>query len=311
MHARIEMRPHCTYVMRLRINELDWNLARAFTATVDAGSLTGAARALGLNQSTVSRQIAALEASLGLTLFDRVGKRLLLTDAGRALVPHTAAMRDAADALRLAATGRSQDLAGPVTISASDAVALYLLPPIIAQVRARLPNVTVRVLVANTLSDLRRREADIAIRHVRPTEPELVGRLIGHGTARFYASRSWIAQHGHPRCAADVTGASLIGPDDDGRFTSYLGAMGVRVAADELRVISENSVVAWELARRGLGIAAILVEIAERMPELVAVLDDLPPIRFPFWLVTHSEVRTAPRIRLVFDLLAEGLAARG
>jgi DNA-binding transcriptional LysR family regulator len=300
-----------TTVMRQCMNDLDWNLVRAFCSTVEAGSLTGAARALGLNPSTVSRQIAALEAALGVTLFDRVGKRLILTDAGKALAVPAAAMGDAADALRLAAAGRAQQIAGPVTISATDAVALYLLPPIVARVRARAPNVTVRIVVANALSDLRRREADIAIRHVRPSDPELIGRLLGYATARFYASRTWVARHGHPRTAADAAGAVFIGSDDGDRFAGYLRELGLRVGPDALRVVSENSVVAWELARQGLGIAPIMTEIAASMPDLVRVLDDLPDIRFPIWLVTHNEVRTAPGIRLVFDMIAEGLGRAG
>jgi len=116
-------------------------------------------------------------------------------------------------------------------------------------------------------------------------------------------------RHGHPRCAVDVAGAVLIGPDDD-RFLSYLTVMGFRVVRDGVPVVSENSVVAWELARQGLGIAAMMMTIADRMPGLLAVLDGLPPIRFPSWLVTHGEVWRAPRIRLVFDLIAEGLVPR-
>ena len=294
--------------MRRCMNELDWNLIRAFTTTVEAGSLSGAARALGVNASTVSRQVAAFEAALGVQLFDRIGKRLVLTELGRALAPHATAMRDAADGLVLTATGRSEQIAGPVTLSATDAVALYLLPPVVARIRERAPNVTVRVVVANTLSDLRRREADIAIRHVRPVQPELIGRLVGHATARFYASRAWIARHGHPRSAADAADAVFIGSDDGDRFAEYLRGLGLSVGPAQLAVVSENSVVAWELARQGLGITPIMTEIADRMPDLVPVLDELPPIRFPIWLVSHQEVQTATRIRLVFDLLAEALA---
>ena len=290
------------------MNQLDWNLVRALAATIEAGSLSGAARALGVNPSTISRQIAALEAALGVQLFDRIGKRLVLTEPGHALATHAGAMRDAADGLLLAATGRSEQIAGRVTVSATDAVALYLLPPIVARVRELAPNITVRVVVSNALSDLRRREADIAIRHVRPVEPELIGRLVGHASARFYASKDWVACHGHPREPDDVAGATFIGSDEDGRFADYLRELGLPVGPDQPAVVSENSAVAWELARQGLGITPIMTDIAARMPDLVPVLDALPPIRFPIWLVAHHEVRTATRIRLVFDLLAQALA---
>lgn len=294
--------------MRRCMNEPDWNLLRAFAATVEAGSLSGAGRALGVNPSTISRQIAALEASLAVQLFDRIGKRLVLTEPGHALAAHAAAMRDAADGLLLAATGRSEQIAGPVTVSATDAVALFLLPPILARVRDLAPNLTLRVVVANALSDLRRREADIAIRHVRPVEPELIGRLVGHATARFYASKGWIARNGHPRAPTDAAGATFIGSDEEDRFVSFLRELGIPVGPDQPAVVSEHAAVAWELARHGLGITPIMTEIASRFPDLVPVLDDVPPIRFPIWVVAHHEVRTATRIRLVFDLLADALS---
>lgn len=289
------------------MNDLDWNQVRAFMAAVEGGSLTAGGKAIGLSQSTLSRQVQALEESLGVALFERIGKRLVLTEAGRALAPHASAMGQAAAALDLGALGRSEAVEGTVTISASDAVAMYLLPPILWRVREEVPGVTVRVLVANSLSDLRRREADIAIRHVRPTEPELVGRWIRDATASFYASRDWVARHGHPRRAVDATGAVFIGDHSDGRYASYLREMGLDLGPECFRLSCESSLVAWALARQGLGICPVMREIARSMPELVEVLDELPLITFPFWLLTHREVHSARRIRLVFDILAEEL----
>lgn len=289
----------------------DWNHIRAFHATVEAGSLSAAARSLGLSQPTLSRQVAALEEALGVALFERVGKRLALTEPGRALAAHAAGMQELAGALSLAAAGRSESVEGMVTVSASDAVAFYLLPPIVERIREIAPGLTVQVIVSNALSDLRRCEADVAIRDVRPDEPELVGRLLREATAGFYASRQWVARHGHPRSAADAAGATFIGASPDDRFSGYLRQLGLEIGTRSFSVLSDNSVVAWELARRGLGIAVIMREIAAGVPDLVEVLDDLPEIRFPFWLVAHRELRTTARIRLVFDALAEGLAHGG
>ena len=160
------------------MNELNWNLARAFCATADSGSLTAAARKIGLTQPTLSRQVAELEASLGVALFDRIGKRLRLTDAGLCLLEHAQAMAAAAEATALVAAGQSQEVAGRVTVSASDAISAYILPDIVVRIRRQAPQITLAIVASNSISDLRRREADIAIRHVRPTEPELIGQFV-------------------------------------------------------------------------------------------------------------------------------------
>jgi DNA-binding transcriptional LysR family regulator len=289
------------------MNGPDWNLVRAFHATVESGSLSAAAKALGLSQPTLSRQIAALEASLGSTLFERIGKRLELTDAGRALTAYAAAMGQAAQSFALTASGQSEAMEGTVSVSASDAVAFYLLPPVIERIRTKAPGITIDILVSNELSDLRRREADIAIRHVRPTEPELTARLLREATASFYASTEWVRRNGHPRTAADGSGATFIGADPGDRYAGYLRALGIDVQASNIPIRTENSLVAWDLARRGLGIAAIMDDIARTLPDMVRVLDEVPQITFPFWLVAHRELHTARRIRVVFDLIAEGL----
>lgn len=149
------------------MNRIDWNLARAFCATADAGSLSAAARKIGLTQPTLSRQVAALEDALGVTLFERIGKKLVLTDAGLGLLEHAQAMAAAADAMTLAAAGKVHEIAGRVTVSASDAISAYLLPDIVARIRQQAPQIRLVVVASNSISDLRRREADIAVRHVQ------------------------------------------------------------------------------------------------------------------------------------------------
>ena len=289
------------------MNNIDWNLTRAFCATADSGSLSAAARKLGLTQPTLSRQVAELEATLGIALFDRLGKRLLLTETGRALLEHARAMAAAADALALAALGKSQEVAGRVTISASDAISAYLLPDIIARIRRQAPQITLVIVASNSISDLRRREADIAIRHVRPTEPELIVRLVHESTAHFYAAQSWIAANGTPNSVAELAEAELIGFEPAERFAEQLSSAGIPLTPDRFRIVSENSVVLWEMVRRGLGIGMMLLEVAERTPGIVRVLPTLPGTPVPVWLVSHRELRTSQRVRLVFETLAEAL----
>jgi DNA-binding transcriptional LysR family regulator len=288
---------------------MDWNQLRSFLATADTGSLSAAARRLGLSQPTLSRQVAALERALAVTLFERVGRSVQLTDAGIALVEHARAMGAAADDLALAASGQAQGVEGPVAVSASDAVAAWLLPPIVARLREQAPGIVVEVISSNSLADLRRREADIAVRHSRPDHPDLIGRLVREGIAHHYASRGYVARHGHPRRADQIHGHRFIGTDRSGRYLEQLRAYGLPVQAHQFAAVSENVVVSWRLVEEGVGICALMDEIAARISGLVRVFDEMPPVRFPFWLVTHRELRTSRRIRLVFEALANGLAA--
>jgi DNA-binding transcriptional LysR family regulator len=289
------------------MNGIDWNLARAFHATARTGSLSAAARTLGLTQPTLSRQVAMLETELGVTLFERIGKRLVLTETGQSLVAHGQAMGEAADAMALAASGRAQAVEGRVSISATDAYSAYILPDICARIRRQVPRVTLVIISSNALSDLRRREADIAIRHVRPDEPDLIGQLVRESTACFYASEAWVARHGAPQRAEDITPHDLIAYDDTAVFAGYMQKLGLAVTADSFRLVSENSVVAWEMVKLGLGIGVMMPEIAARTLGVVKLLPELQLPRVPVWLVTHREMRTSQRIRLVFDVLAEEL----
>lgn len=289
------------------MDQIDWNRLRAFLETADAGSLSAAARRLGLTQPTLGRQVAALERSLGVTLFERVGKRMVLTVTGRALHEHARAMGTAAQAVGLVAAGHSQSVEGLVSVSASDAVAAHLLPKILHRLRREAPGILVEIISSDSLSDLQRREADIAVRHVRPEQPELIGRLIREATASFYASHSWVATHGHPRTVAEALQHEFIGADRTGQYLSYLHALGLPLKESQFRCYSDNSATHWEMVRQGLGIGAMMDDIARKTPGVTRVLDDVPLVRFPIWLVTHRELHTARRIRVVFDLLAQEL----
>ena len=285
----------------------DWNHIRGFHATAVAGSLSAAARQLGLTQPTLSRQVLALEAELGVTLFERRGRKLVLTQTGRELLDHIRIMGDAADTLVLAATGRAQEIGGRVCISATDTCAAYVLPEIVARIRSEAPQITIAIVASNEISDLHRGEADIAIRHVRPDRPGLVGRHICDTDARFYASEAWVARNGLPREPADLARAGLMGFDDP-RFAGFMREIGVPIATEDFRIVSESAVVIWEMVKRGMGVAVMMREVAERTPGVVNLLPDMPPIPVPIWLVTHQELESSPRVRLVQTIMAEELA---
>ena len=304
-----EIAPNRREHIHLRMGNLDWNQLKAFLETAETGSLSAAARKLGLTQPTLSRQVAAIEQRMGVTLFERVGKAMALTPTGLELLEHARAMGAAAEALGLVAAGRSEAVGGVVSVSASDAVAAHLLPPLLRQLQDEEPGIAVELISSNALSDLLRREADIAIRHVKPEQPDLIARLIRQAKASFYASERWVAQHGHPRSAQDAVKLPFVGSDRSGQYLAYLRHHGLTVSESNFSCYADHTVAHWALVQHGMGIGAMMDEIAQQTPGIVQVLDDVPPVSFPIWLVSHRELRTSRRIRVVFEALARGLAS--
>ena len=294
--------------MNSDLSAIDWNQMRGFLATVEAGSLSAGARRLGLTQPTLGRQVAALEEALGVTLFERLGRTLVLTQAGHELAGHAREMGRAAERLTLAAAGQSQDISGTVRITAADIYAAYVLPNMLLRLKAEAPQLRVEVLAVNTISDLMRREADIAIRHVRPEQDGLYARRCADTVAHFYGTPDYISKLGPLEGPHSLVDGEIVGAlDRQEDFVAELRQRGVPVGPANFRWSTENGVVGWEWVRRGLCLGAMLEPVALASPEVVRALPDMAPIPVPVWLVTHRELHTSRRIRLVFDLLAEML----
>ena len=293
--------------MNMAPENFDWNHLRAFLATAEEGSLSAAARALGLTQPTLSRQVAALEEALEIMLFERIGRSLNLTTAGMELLEHTRAMGDAARRVALAASGQAQSIEGRIRITASDIFSAHLLPPVLRQLRQQAPKLVIDVVAANDIRDLMRREADIAIRHVRPDQPDLIARLVTEATAHLYAATEYLDRRGRPAKLADLAGHDFISFGDVDEMLGHYLPMGLPVSHDNFRLGSQSGVVAWEYTRQGFGITAMSDEVAEATPGIERVLPEMEPVRFPVWLTTHRELHTSRRIRLVFDVLADFL----
>ncbi|WP_109315179.1 LysR family transcriptional regulator [Pseudovibrio ascidiaceicola] len=286
----------------------DWNQARAFLVTAEEGSLSAAARALGLTQPTLGRQVSALEEALGVTLFERVGRSLALTQAGFELLEHVRSMGEAANRISLAASGQSQEIDGTVCISASDTASAFLLTPILKQLREIAPGIHVEIIATNSVSDLQQREADIAIRHVRPEQPDLTARLVRETTAHFYASKTYLNRKGRPQSANDMSNHEFIAFDRPDKFLKYFTESGLPLTESNFKLTTASGLVGWQLVRNDLGIIVMIKEIAEMFPEMEQVLPSFEPFVVPFWLATHRELHTSKRIRLVFDLLADTLS---
>ncbi|MGR3466119.1 LysR family transcriptional regulator [Limimaricola sp.] len=286
----------------------DWNRARAFLVTAEEGSLSAAARALGLAQPTLGRQVEALEAELGVALFERTGRGLRLTPSGHELLAHARIMGEGARALSLSAWGQSEALEGEVAISASDAYASYLLPPILERLHAAEPRIRIEVVVSNDLSDLSRREADIAVRNVRPTEPDLIARKIREARARLYAAPGYLDRCGRTAAGGPISGASFIDIDEQGSLMKLLNTQGFALTEADFPYRCRNFAVMWEMVRRGLGIGILDDRIGDADPSVERAVPGFTPITFPVWLVAHRDMARSRRLRVVFDALAKGLA---
>lgn len=288
---------------------IDWTQARGFLATAEHGSLSAGARALGLTQPTLGRQVAALEAALGVVLFERVGRSLVLTPAGHEMLAHVRQMGTAADALAMAAAGRSDSIEGRVSITASDAMSAYWLPAVLADLRKTAPGIIVDVIASNAVRDLQRREADIAIRHVAPKQPELIARKLPDMPAYLYASREYLYKTGTPQTLADFQRLDFIGFDADAAGVDVLNAHGLPVTAAMMRATSDSGVAVWEMVRQGLGVTVMVETVARTTPDVVRIMPQIAPVMVSTWLTVHREVHTNRRIRLVYDLLATALEA--
>ena len=288
--------------------DFDWTRLRAFLATAETGSYSAAARSLGLTQPTLGRQVAALEEDLGLALFERAGRGVRLTDVGRDLLEDARKMGAAATRISTLAQGRAQALDGQVRVTASDLTSAYLLPEVLMHLRTVAPQLRVDIVASNDIRDLLGREADIAIRHVRPTEPELIARFVAHEPAHLYASRSYVAARGMPETLDDLRDHDFVClGNEDAMMVEGMRQRGITVAPGNFRTGSDSGLVVWELARAGFGIFPMSDRIARRDPDMVPLLDGVTELTFPTWLVSHRDLHASRRIRLVFDHLFAAL----
>lgn len=296
--------------MDWRSVRFDWNRARAFLVTAEEGSLSAAARSLGMAQPTLGRQVDALEEELGVVLFERSGRGLILTPSGLELLEHVRVMGEAAGRVSLAASGQSQNVEGTIRVTASEIQAAYLLPPIVAKLRHHAPGITVDLVASNAAGDIRRREADIAIRSFRPAEPELIAKKIRDDAARLYATPAYLDSIGNPR-SSDAARAIFVGFDETDRYLDGLNASGLGLAKANIMAISSSHLVHWAMVKAGVGIGIAPDVIGDADPGVVRVFDDMfEPMIFPMWLTTHRELNTSRRVRTVFDFLARELAVR-
>ena len=286
----------------------DWNHARAFYVTVQEGSLSAAAKALGVTQPTLSRQVAALEAEIEITLFERVGQRLVLTDSGSKLVEHVSAMSEAAFQFSLTASAQSQRLEGSVVISASQLDAAFRLPKIIAALHREEPLINIEVIVTNEPSDLLRREADIAIRNFHPKQHELIAKKLGSEAIRLYGTAAYLEKLPSSSDALDLNAVQIIGFDSTNMVTDMLNEKGWQLNQNNFQLLTSFQLLQLQLCKEDLGLVFFPEDMGDADPDLVRAFKHAEPIMtLPVWLVCHQELRTSLRVRRVFEFIADRL----
>jgi DNA-binding transcriptional LysR family regulator len=294
--------------MDWRSVDFDWNRARAFLVTAEEGSLSAAARALGMTQPTLGRQVTALETELGVALFERGGRGLELTPSGLDLLEHVRAMGDAASRFSLTASGQSTSIEGSICITATEVMAAFVLPPILGRLRQLEPGIEIELIASNSTSDLKRREADIAVRAFRPTQSDLIARKVCDTNMHPYAARSYLRRLGNPRSPKDLGGADFLGIDKTNLLVDVLNERGFTLTLRNFPVITENHLVQWELVKQGLGIGFMTEDVGDAEPLVERALPRLDPFPVEVWLVAHRELKTSRRVRMVFDFLVSELS---
>lgn len=293
--------------------QTDWNLIRGFIAVVEHGSLTRAAEQLGLSQPTLSRQIAELESTVGTALFERVARGLKLTNAGDNLVEPARHMMTAARALSMAAASQDHAFSGTVRVTASEMVSAFVLPPIVAELAKAFPDIEMEVVASNQISNLLEREADIAIRMLRPTQSSLITRHICDWSMGMYAHKSYleridhIAPTGNTNDVQELSHHRWIGYDQSDQLIAGFRSAGITIDRSFFSFRSDNHFVNWQALLNGVGIGVSTQWLARKYPELIPVMIEQELPTLPVWLTTHRELKSNKKIRLVFDLLANAL----
>lgn len=291
------------------MSSTDWEQQRTFLAVLREGSLSAAARALAIAQPTVRRRIEDLETQLGAALFTRSPSGLQPTEAALALREHAEAMALAAAAFVRSASAGLGEVAGTVRVSASEVVAVEVLPPILARLQAEHPGLVIELSPSNRNEDILRREADVAVRMVPPTQDALIARRVGAVRLGLHAHRDYLARRGTPATLDAVRSHKLIGVEHDIPILRALRAAGFPAAIEDFSFCSDSDLAQLAAIRAGLGIGLCQAALAAKDPALVPLFADDFGFDLETWIICHEDLRNVARVRVVFDALVAGLIA--
>lgn len=291
------------------MNDPDWSLWRSFAAVVETGSLSAAARALGLSQPTLGRHVEALEQALGVALFERTLTGLKATETALRLYEPVLGAQRALSEAALMAAGAQSALEGTVRITASEVVSHFVLPQMLVPIRAQFPDIAIELVPTDSAENLLLREADIAIRMFRPTQLELVTRKLGEIAIVCCAHESYLDRRGTPQTVEELYGHDLIGLDRSDLMLRAATLMGFSLTRDDFVLRTDDQPLMWELLCAGLGIAFGQEQLVASTPGMRAILPQLRPPGLEVWLTTHRELFTNRRIRAIYDALGAALSA--
>jgi DNA-binding transcriptional LysR family regulator len=293
----------------MTLHDLDWALWRSFLAILREGSLTGAARALGLAHPTLRRHLDELESKLNAPLFVRSPSGLVATELALSLRDGAQTMESAASMLVRTVSAGAGAVAGTVRIAASEIVGVEILPPILSALKARHAGLSFELSLSNSIEDVLRHDADIAVRMIQPLQDDLLARKLGLVPLGLFAHESWIARQGEPASLPElIASGSLIGQDRETAFIRALADAGLEAAPADFAFRSDSDLAQLAALRAGLGVGVCQKPLAARDPTLRQVLPGVTHV-LTVWLVTHPNLRNVQRVRATMDALASGLTA--
>jgi DNA-binding transcriptional LysR family regulator len=281
---------------------MDWDDARILLAIYRSGTLRAAAALLQVDQATVGRRLRGLEDALHARLFLHTPRGYVPTRAGELALPAAEAMERAADQLERLTQGTDERVSGTVRLTTSDTIARVFMMPAIQSLREAHPELRVVLTTSTHLSNLTRREADIAVRNVRPDNPDLISRRLGRRELGVYASKRYLKEHGEPRRGTAFEGHSVVIYQ-----RALFGARSESICGEPLgnaRVALEvnSGLMMLEAATRSMGIVELSTYLAEDTPSLVRIWPDCNEF-YDLWLVMHGDLHRTARVRAVADAI--------
>jgi DNA-binding transcriptional LysR family regulator len=295
--------------MKSPLSDLDWSLVQTFLAVAETGSLSAAARALGLSQPTLGRKVREIEAALGAELFQRHAKGLALTETGRAMLAPGQAMREAAGRLALVAAGEDRGLSGPVRITASVVVSHFLLPEILARLRREEPGIEIDIVASDSSENLLFREADIAVRMYRPGQLDVVTRHVADMSMGLYGATGYLDRVGRPETFEELMDLDWVGFDRNEMIIRGMAEAGWPVDRAFFKLRTDDQAAYWQMVRAGGGVGITQQAIGSRDGGVEQLMPELPLPELPVWLTAHEEVRRVPRVARVWEALVAAFSA--
>ena len=292
---------------------VSWDDQRTFLAVLEAGSLSAAARRLGVTQPTVRARIEALERALGTPLFTRSVRGLAPTAQARELAAPVRAMANASEAfLRAAsvpaASAAGTEASGAVRIGVSEFVGVEVLPPMLRSLKADHPGLVPEVVLDDAPADVLEQEVDVAVRMTTPVQGALVAKKVGTVAIGFFASTAYLKARGAPAHLDELGAHDIVGPDRTRQDLALAAALHPSLAREHFALRTDSHPAQLALARAGLGIAAVQVPLGRADPALVRVLPDVVLGSLETWVVMHEDLRAVARVRAAFDHLVAGFA---